>query len=174
MRSRWFGRSRKAFTGERGTSFLELLFLLGIIGIVSAMAIPAMSNALNRNKVYTSTQLVSAAIRNARLAAISRNTTYRVRFNCPSAGGVKVLVVTGNAAIDDDPNRCSTVVAEDGPAMYLPAGVSYGTVPTLEVNGRGQMSVPLAAMPLSISVSHDAFTQTLSVTTTGRVITPSS
>jgi Tfp pilus assembly protein FimT len=174
MRTRWFGRSCKAFTGDRGTSFLELLVLLGITSVVAGIAIPSLSNALNRNKIYTSTQLVAAAIRNARLAAITRNTPYRIRFQCPSNGGVRVLAVTGDATIDDASNRCSTTVAEDGPSMFLPEGVTYGTVPTLEVNGRGQMSVPSAAMPLTISVSYGAFTQSLSVSTTGRVTTPSS
>jgi Tfp pilus assembly protein FimT len=159
---------------ERGTSYVELLVVLGLIGVVSGIAIPALTNALDRNKVYSSTQLVSAAIRNARLAAISRNTPYRVRFNCPSAGGVRVLVVTGNAAVDNAANRCATSVAEDGPAMFLPQGVSYGTVPTLEVNGRGQMSVPAAAMPLTISVTYENFSQSLSITASGRVRTPSS
>jgi Tfp pilus assembly protein FimT len=159
---------------ERGTTYLELLFILGIVGIVSGMAIPALSNALDRNKVYSATQLVSAAIRNARLAAISRNTTYRIRFQCPSSGGVRVLVVTGDPTIDNATNRCSTMVAEDGPVMLLPEGVSYGTVPTLEVNGRGQMSVPSASMPLTISVTYENFNQTLSISTTGRVTTPSS
>ena len=167
-------QSNPVRNNERGTSYLELLCVLGIIGVVSGIAIPALSNAADRNKVYSGTQLVSAAIRNARLAAISRNATYRVRFQCPSAGAVRVLLVTGNAAVDDAANRCSTNVAEDGPSMFLPQGVTYGTVPTLEVNGRGQMSVPLAAMPLTITVSYENFSQTLSITATGRVTTPSS
>jgi type IV fimbrial biogenesis protein FimU len=161
-------------SSERGTTHLELVFILGIIGVVSAMVIPTLTNALDRNKVYTGSELVAAAIRNARLAAITRNATYRIRFDCPSAGSVRVLVVTGDPTIDNATNRCSTTVAEDGPAMFLPEGVSYGTVPTIEVNGRGQMSIPSAILPMMITVSYDNFTRALSVSPTGRVTTPSS
>jgi Tfp pilus assembly protein FimT len=160
--------------GERGFTFLELLFILGIIGTVAAIAIPSLSNALNRNKVYMGTQLVAAAIRDARLAAITRNANYRVRFQCPAAGAVRVLAVTGNATIDNAPNRCSTSVADDGPLLYLPEGVAYGTVPTIDVNGRGQMSIPAAAMPLNITVTYANFNRTITVSATGRITTPTS
>jgi Tfp pilus assembly protein FimT len=159
---------------ERGTSYLELLIILGIIGVVSAMAIPSLSNAFDRNKVYTGSELVAAALRSARLAAITRNAEYRIRFDCPSAGGVRVLVWTGDATIDGAGNRCSMTLADDGPAMFLPEGVSYGTLPIIKVNGRGQMSAPAVGMPLNITVSYAQFTRTMVVSATGRVTTPSS
>lgn len=167
-------RTSSSLAGERGTTHIELIVILGILAVVSGMAIPSFSNALGRNKVFTSSELVASAIRNARLAAITRNAPYRVRFQCPAAGGVRVLAVTGDATIDDDVDRCSTTLADDGPSMFLPNGVGYGTVPTLDVNGRGQMSVPAAAMPLNITVTYEGFSRTLSISGTGRVTTPSS
>src|SRR5262245_44834814 len=120
---------------ERGTTFIELLVILGVIGVIAAMAIPSMTNAFDRNRVFMASEIVAASIRDARLAAISRNMNYRVRFDCPSAGGVRVLVVTGDTTIDNATNRCSTLVDDDGPSTFLPEGITYGTLPLITVNG---------------------------------------
>ena len=160
--------------GERGTTLIELVIILGLIGVIAAMTIPAMANAFDRNKVFMGSELVAAAIRDARLAAIARNTNYRVRFECPSAGGVRVLRITGDPTIDTAADRCSTSIADDGSAMYLPQGVTYGALPMINVNGRGQMSVSSGTMPLNITVTYEGFTRTLAVSATGRVTTPGS
>jgi type II secretory pathway pseudopilin PulG len=159
---------------QRGTSFFELTIIVGIIGVVAAITIPAMANALDRNKVFMSSELVAATVRDARLAAITRNVTYKVRFNCPTSSGVRVLVVTGDPLIDDAESRCQMHLPNDGAAMFLPEDVSYGTVPTLQVNGRGQISLVSGSMPLNITVTYESFSRTLAVTSTGRVTTPSS
>ena len=46
--------------------------------------------------MWTASELIGSQIRQARLKAISRNKSFRVRFDCPSAGQFRVLVVTGS------------------------------------------------------------------------------
>lgn len=158
-----------------GFTYLELLFVVGVMGVAAAVTIPAMSNALARNRVFTSSELVAAQVREARLAAITRNSTFRVVFDCPD-GGIRVLVVTGVPAIDDAADRCTTPQPNDGPAVYLPPAVSMGEPlpPALEINGRGQISAVGGAMPQSLSVTYGTFTRTLVVTATGRITWPAS
>jgi Tfp pilus assembly protein FimT len=154
---------------------VELLVVVAVIGVSAGIAIPAMNNALTRNRVFTSTEIVAAQIRSARLAAITRNRPFRVSFSC-AAGGVRILEVTGNPTVDNSADRCTTPQPNDGPAAYLPENVSLGVSlpPVLEINGRGQISAIGGTMPQNISVTYASFTRTLVVTSTGRVNTPSS
>jgi hypothetical protein len=138
------------------------------------VAIPAMNNAVARNRVFTGSELLAAQIREARLAAITRNRPFRIRFDCPTAGAVRMLEVTGDAAIDDSADRCSEAQPNDGPPLYLPAGVLFaGTPPpVLEINGRGQVTlIGHGALPVNLQVSYGSFTRGVIVTATGRVRT---
>lgn len=166
-----------------GFTYLELLFVVGLIGVAAAAAIPTMTNAVRRNRVFTTTELVAAQVRNARLAAITRNATFRVVFDCAD-GGIRYLAVTGVPAIDNSLDRCTTPQPNDGPPTYLPPGVTVGGpevsfggpgTPALEINGRGQIStVDGSPMPRSLSVTYGSHTRTLVVTATGRISTPAS
>lgn len=161
---------------NRGFTYIELLFVMLVMAISSAIAIPAMNNALDRNRVITSSELVAAQIREARLAAITRNSTFRVRFDCFGGTAVRMVVVTGNASVDNASDRCSQQVPNDGPPIHMAQNVSFGggTPPTLEINGRGQISAVSATMPQTFSVSYGSFTRTLIVTASGSVRTPTS
>lgn len=160
---------------ERGFTYPELLLVAGIVSVSAAITGPAMNNAFDRNKVFTSSELVAAQIREARLSAITRNTRYRVRFNCPDAGSMRMLEVTGDASIDNAENRCRTPRELDGRPIYLAQNVGFGwqDPPTLEIDGRGQISAIGGTMPLNIAVTYAEFTRTISVSATGRVRTPS-
>lgn len=154
---------------EQGYSLFELLVALGLIGILSAIAIPVMFESNRRNAVWTASELVGSEIRQARLRAISRNQTFRVRFNCPNADTFRVLVVTGVAATDNAVNRCAQTVALDSGIVAIPSGATFGAPPTLEVSGRGVFSAIGNVIPQTISVTNGASTRTLTVTVTGQI-----
>src|SRR5262245_38359431 len=128
---------------NRGFSLVELLVVIGVAGVLAAVAAPALLTARDRNKVITSSELVAGQLRQARLAAITRNRSFQVRFNCPNAGAVRVLEVTGLPAIDDAGDRCSINQPNDGPPVHMPQGISFGGdgTPSLQVNRRGLFSV---------------------------------
>lgn len=158
-----------------GFSLTELVIIMGVAGILAAVAVPSMLAAVERNKIITGSELVAAQIREARLAAVTRNTPVRVRFDCPAEGAVRMLVVTGNAAIDNAADRCTLNQANDGPALYLPSGAGFGaeTPPTLQIDGRGEFSlVGGGPMPVTIAIVHGESSRALTITAAGRVTIP--
>lgn len=159
----------------RGFTILELLMVTAVLGIVAAMAIPAMNNAVERNKVFTTAELVAAQVREARLAAITRNAPVRVRFNCAGGRAMRLLAVTGDPSIDNASNRCDLTQPTDGSPVFLPENVTLSaSSPLLEVDGRGFITSIGGTMPLFLSVNNGSHTRTVAVTGTGRVRTPTS
>jgi prepilin-type N-terminal cleavage/methylation domain-containing protein len=86
---------------ERGYTILELVVVIGLIGIVSGIALPVFMEANARRDIWTGAEQLGATVRSARLNAITRNTTFRVVFDCPGTNEVRALILTGDAAVDD-------------------------------------------------------------------------
>ena len=156
-------------TSTRGFTLIELLIVLGLAGVLAAVAVPVFIESSARNGVWTASELIGAQIRQARLKAISRNARFRVRFNCPGVGNFRVLAVTGNPAIDDAAGRCSATQLGDSGVMTVPSSVVFGVVPTLEVNGRGIYQAIGAGIPQTITVTYGSRSRTLTVSATGQI-----
>lgn len=157
---------------EPGFTLIELLVVLALISIPVGVAIPTLSGSTARNSVWTASEQIGSQIRQARLKAISRNTRFRVRFDCPAAGQFRVLQVTGNAAIDNAAGRCSATQTYDSGVFQMPANVSYGDdPPLLEVNGRGTFSSD-NGIPSTITVTYTGngtTSRSLSMSATGQI-----
>lgn len=152
-----------------GFTLVELLIALGVAGILAAVAVPVFIESSGRNNVWSASELIGAQIRQARLKAITRNTTFQVRFNCPAAGQFRSLVMTGDALIDDAVDRCSQTRPFDSGVQALPISVTSSPANTIQVTGRGIVSVVGAAVPHTISVSYGASTRTLIISATGQI-----
>ncbi len=153
---------------------MELLVMLGMIGVISAISIPYLSGSTNRNAVWTVSEQIGSQIRQARLKAVTRNQRFRVTFACPAAGQYRVLAVQGNALLDDAADRCIQTYQHDSGIYTVPRNVSFTAgLPVLEVNGRGQYSlIGVGVMPLPITVTYtgdQTFSRQLTVSTTGQI-----
>jgi len=69
---------------QSGFSLIELLVVLVILGVMSAIAIPAFSDWRERQAVQGATQTLMAQLKQARVLAVSENRGVRISFDTKS------------------------------------------------------------------------------------------
>jgi prepilin-type N-terminal cleavage/methylation domain-containing protein len=153
---------------NRGFTLLEAIIVMGMIGVLGAMALPVMFDSNNRNAVWTASEQIGSQVRQARLKAITRNTSFQVRFNCPAARQYRLLVVDGDI---NDVDRCDQYKEHDSGVFTVPTNITFGNPPSLQVNGRGQYSiVGVGALPLTVSVTHsNGHSRAMTISITGQI-----
>ena len=147
------------------------MIVMGLIGVLAAISVPTFLESNARNRLWTASEQIGGTIRQTRLKAISRNTSYRVVFDCPAAGSLRSLVLTGDPLVDDDGDRCSQTLEGDSDALEMPLSVTYdhGEATALQVTGRGIFTAAGASIPLTVSVQYGSSTRTLTVSATGQI-----
>ena len=107
----------------RGFSLIDLVATVAVIATVTATAAPQVSSAVDSMRLGMALRDVERELQFARLKAVATNRPMRVRFDCPSAGQLRVVEVIGTSALPDAndadtvTNRCSETTYP-----YLPTG----------------------------------------------------
>ena len=156
---KWTARFWRA---ENGYTLVDQLATLAIVATVAAIAVPALSNAVEGQRLGMEVRNVEREIQLTRLTAVSVNRPMRMRFNCPAAGYYRrvELIGTVNTPVphDDDGDgvyRCNitnypypsasndplTRPRNDGPLKQLNTSVSFTSVQTLEFWPNGTVHV---------------------------------
>ena len=176
---------------QSGFTVLELMLAVLVIGIAAAVAVPSITGAMSRYALNSASQKIAAEIRSARFAAVAKNRSMRVRFNCPGPGQFRVVEVVNNPAIDNAANRCSETAYPfpdpdpavapnaDGPVVWISQNAQFGAVQDVEITNRGRVA-PLtgcpacaaAAPPASVGLTNGHDTQTIMVSASGQVQLP--
>ena len=170
---------------EAGFSMIEVTVVAAVTMITVGLAAPSITAAIETYKFNSDVQNVAAKIRSARYTAVASNVSMRVRFNCPVAGQMRVVEVTGNAGIDTAANRCDLAAYpypdadaanapnNDGPVLSMGSSstVFPNAIASLEVSSTGRV-VPLTGCPACVAASPPAVLTIQDETTdTARLIT---
>jgi type II secretory pathway pseudopilin PulG len=143
---------RKRLVSTAGFSFIDLVVVMGIMGILAGISIPSLLTLADSIRLQQSAREVERELQSAKQKAVSSKRPIRVRFNCPAAGQYRVVELIGSArtpaaadaptsmdrcrptsypfpAPDDDP---ATRPNLDGPLKQLDPRVTFGAVRSVE------------------------------------------
>lgn len=151
-------------TRTDGFTLIELMIVVGLISVLAAVSVPAIAAGMRRYSLITASQQVVSTIRAARLQAVGRNVTLRVRFNHPANRQYQVL-----------DGRLCCLDAAVGAVKFLPSGAKFDSVSgDIEINTSGRVT-PLAGDPTLATIvlsNEDDQTSTVTVSSRGRVRLP--
>jgi len=66
---------------DRGFSLIELIVVVGLLGLIVLVGMPALDDWLERYRVRTAAQNLAANMQLQRMRAVSRNRQHRITFN---------------------------------------------------------------------------------------------
>ena len=146
----------------KGFTLIELLVALAVFLILITLAVPTFTRSVQSTKADTEIGDLQRALNFARLEAINRGNTTRVR---PTAGG---SVWTGELMVYDgtgDQAKVLRVVPamSSGATLTLPSGVT-----AIDFNNLGGLSAQAAAVVISYVLG--AQSRTLNVCLNGRIL----
>lgn len=125
---------------QRGFTMLEMMIVAGMLGVVTALAVPSWRAIQANARLRDATSDVAEALSLARARAIASGHNFVVYFNTGINGGADVC---GNLLVDSQGNQVPILVLDDGrpgepntnccidagePVLTLPAapGVQWG------------------------------------------------
>jgi prepilin-type N-terminal cleavage/methylation domain-containing protein len=93
-------------SGALGFSLTEMLMTIAVGATMAAVAVPSGIRAIELMRLSSAARDVERELQTARLRSVSANRPIRVRLNCPAAGQLRVIELTGVAETDEDAGRC--------------------------------------------------------------------
>lgn len=188
-------RSRSA-GAEWGFTLVELLATVALLAILSAIAVPSVTSAIDSQRLGIDTRNVERELQSARLSAVMTNQPIRVRFNCPAAGQYRRVELIGsiNLPAADDADTRATVRCgypypadtdhdpltrpnNDGPTKRLDSKVTFQTVQTLEFWPNGTVHVSsssnpwpiIGSTPVTLILAKGTTTKSITVNNLGKI-----
>lgn len=147
-------RMNQRRSAAAGFSLIDMVAVMAVIATVSAMAVPQVVNVVDSLRLGISERDVERELQFARLKSVATQRPMRVRFDCPSAGQVRVVELLGTPTApdandgDNVSSRCSEVTYpysptgadksrltrpnNDGPVRTLYPGTTFVATQTLE------------------------------------------
>lgn len=180
----------KRRSDQDGFTLVELVSVMAMALTVTAITVPKIQAYLRIQRATNSARMVERQLQTARLRAVSASRSLRVRFDCPAAGKIRILELTGVPATDDAGNRCDPTAfpspgpadalrstpSLDSPVVDLPNGTAVtGAPPQIEFDPRGAVySVASggAVTPLAdttITVTRSGVSRTVAINGLGRI-----
>ncbi|WP_347902096.1 GspH/FimT family pseudopilin [Pseudomonas purpurea] len=147
---------------SKGFTLIELMIAVAVLAILITLAVPAFTGTLQRTKADTEISDLQRGINYARLEAMDRGITTRIR---PTAGG---SVWTGELSVYDSPGTPANVLRvvpamSSGATLTLTSGVT-----NIDFNNLGGLAAPATAVVISYTLGTQS--RTLSVCLNGRIV----
>lgn len=145
----------------KGFTLVELLVAIAVFLVLITLAVPAFTRTIQSSKAVTEVGDLQRAINFARLEAINRGVTTRLR---PTAGG---SVWTGELAVYESTGNPANVLRvvpamSSGATLTLPSGVT-----ALDFNNLGGLAAPSTAVAIGYTLGTQS--RTLNVCLNGRI-----
>ncbi|MDI2592060.1 GspH/FimT family pseudopilin [Pseudomonas sp. N3-W] len=146
---------------SKGFTLVELLTTLAVMAVLLTLAVPAFTSAVQRSRADTEISDLQRGLNYARLEAIDRGITTRIR---PTAGG---SVWSGELSVYDSTGTPANVLRvvpamSSGATLTLTSGVT-----TVDFNNLGGLSAPSTTVVISYVLG--AQSRTLTVCLNGRI-----
>jgi len=180
---------------ERGFTFVDIVAVLAILGVVLAIAVPSVANAIESTRLAQVTREVERELQTAKSRAVGKGRPVRIRFNCPAAGMYRITELIGTpaapAAADIAANRCSEAIYPfpandnnpltlpnlDGPVRRLLSDATFSVAQTLEFWPDGTAHydagiVPWSMIPvagINVRVARKGVISTITVNGLGKI-----
>lgn len=125
---------------RRGFTFIEILIVMILIGVVSALMFPRLRGAFEKTNVHGARAALGTLAAKARAAAVARGCRSAIHFSGVDSGTVWVTVCKVNSSSGIDTlggvehlaSRFSvTLTASRDSVTYAPSGVSFDNVLTI-------------------------------------------
>jgi len=145
---------RITLRAERGFTALELMISIAIVGVLSALAAPALTTMIQTQRLKSATFDLYAALTYARSEAIKRNAVVTIT---PRAGGF----ANGYDLLDQN-----GVVLKSG--LGSPSVTITATAGTLAFDGYGRLTSPSYLLQLTSTSSSTTPMRCLVISPTGR------
>jgi prepilin-type N-terminal cleavage/methylation domain-containing protein len=187
-----FSHSRRH---DAGFSLIDMLVVVTLIGIISAIAIPTLINSINAMRLGQSAREIEREMQAAKQRAVAKSRPIRIRFNCPVVGQYRIVELIGSpsapATADNATNRCDPVAYpfppdnnpltrpnHDGPVKRLDNEVTFTAQQTIEFwsdgtahynNGTGDPWALIPTTGIAVTVSRAGKTSRITVNGLGKI-----
>jgi type II secretory pathway pseudopilin PulG len=189
--------ARRSFrASEGGFTLVDLLVVVGLLGVLSAIGIPLLNSTTVRLRLNQAAQDVRSELQGAKQRAVASNRPIRIRFDCPSTAIYRAVELIGTASTpvpaDADAARCNDTTYPypradldpitrpnvDGPVRRLPSGITFSSVKTVEfwpdgtAHADSGTGTPWPAIPttgITLTLAQGTRTASIQVNGVGRI-----
>ena len=150
-------RLMEAKRSQRGMSLMEILLVIVLIGIMSAFAIPRLTDAMNSQNVQSARAAFVATYAQARYTAIQR-------------GSTASLVLSGNVLRISSTNPVTNVTESVGNSVSLSDRYGVSVSPTSYTWTFDPRGIGNATAQTSVTISKSTHATQVLISAAGRVI----